>query len=87
MKKIRIAAVVAAGSLAALGIAGTALADNGADDPAPHASTSAGASASSATTGVGIGIEAAERIAVQAAGGGRAARWRARSSTAGQFGA
>ena len=82
MKKIRIAAVVAAGSLAALGIAGTALADNGADDPTPHASATASASpspivsesAGPATTGVGIGVEAAKRIAVEAAGGGRIAK-------------
>jgi len=79
MKKIRMAAVFAAGSIAALGIAGTALADNGADDPTPHSSASASVSASpevtpsagaSASTGVGVGLAAAKRIAVQAAGGG-----------------
>ncbi|MEU4239626.1 PepSY domain-containing protein [Actinoplanes sp. NPDC026619] len=68
MNKKRMAAMVAGGTLAALGIAGTALAA-GSDDSAPRKQSTPAVSAS-ATTGLSVSVAAAKEIAVRATGGG-----------------
>jgi uncharacterized membrane protein YkoI len=63
MNKKRVVAMVAGGTLAALGIAGTALAA-GSDDATPRNATP------SASSELSVSVAAAKEIAVRAAGGG-----------------
>ena len=68
MNRKRVVAMVAVGSLTALGIAGTALAA-GADDSTPRARTSTSTSTSTRSE-LSVSAASAEEIAVRAAGGG-----------------
>jgi hypothetical protein len=68
MNKVRTAVVLAAGALAALGLAGTALAADGGFSAS--ASPSVSPSSPYATSGVAVSVEAAKAIAIRAAGGG-----------------
>ena len=68
MNRKRVVAMVAVGSLTALGIAGTALAA-GADDSTPRARTSTSTSTSTRSE-LSVSAASAKEIAVRAAGGG-----------------
>ncbi|AEV86600.1 HtpX-like protease [Actinoplanes sp. SE50] len=68
MLKIRTAVFMATGALAALGVAGTALAADGADDTS--ASPSASMAASYDRGGAAVGVAEAKAIAIRVAGGG-----------------